>query len=628
MITQLIDTLTEVVPYTPNYFEDIALRNNALVTGIFPQFNTAIGQINAELSVMNGYVTSTSTAAANALAYANNAATSATAANNAALRAEAAVLDPTGTAYSTSVANWRDSMMSKAEFNAVAAERRANRTGSGFDEFGKHYTPSGTVLPINEGMFVNSAVANTLSMGRALYSVGISKTAYPVLSINGTSLIVRQINNSHSSEVIENVLTLPPAPTVLPSTATLTQQQIDSGVIKHADASNSGLIVNGKFDTDTSGWTGTNATLSVVANQLVVTGTAVSPTSQRADATQFSTIIGKKYILEYNLISNTGTVDTSVGPVIIGGTFDTNGLTYIYDNTVGRKQYIITATATSITVRLQAGNLVGVISTFDNIAVFPADAISRTDLVFLESWHEDVSEKDFVYPLGNVQYLGTTGDCGTTVAGAFAGSATYSLFSDTWQADGALVGKGYVWSTLSDANKKAFVANPENNCYLDGDKVIQVRYRMRVVMGWGDSWYNTNNAYGTTYLSYTVSAGRARAKGKQVSSSDLDVAGVPHTYVASGFSGISDYGIFRTETSYSTVSYDNYAYALPIALVHRRNQGAYHAVFNSNGTKLASDSLPWYSTTVSFASIADCFTESKLLANSGSIASGVSGRPD
>ena len=52
-----------------------------------------------------------------------------------------------------------------------------------------------------------------------------------------------------------------------------------------------------------------------------------------------------------------------------------------------------------------------------------------------------------------------------------------------WQTPSALIGKGYVWSSLTEAQKKAFIANPENNCYLDGDKTIQVRYRVRVLIG-------------------------------------------------------------------------------------------------------------------------------------------------
>jgi hypothetical protein len=87
-------------------------------------------------------------------------------------------------------------------------------------------------------------------------------------------------------------------------------------------------------------------------------------------------------------------------------------------------------------------------------------------------------------------------------------------------------------------------------------------------------------------------------------------------------------GTFGIPVSSLTPAYEGKCFAMPICLVHRRNQGGYNATYNPNGTKLASDGLKWYNTAVSFTSIADCFTDSKLLANSGSIASGVNGRAD
>lgn len=516
-------------------------------------------------------------------------------------------------------------MMSKAEFNAMVAERRANRAGSGFDEFGKH-NPNTAINPnVNEGIYTVSTLVDAFNMGYISGGTGTSKTDYPLSNINGSVLTHKYLNNS-ASQV--NSITLPPAPTVLPSTSTLTQQQIDSGVIKHADASNSGLILNGKFDTDTSGWTSySSSTLSIDTNRLKIL--AVIDTYGGASQ-GFATVIGKKYRVEF--VSTKGTNTTFICRVGSSG----YGGSELYTSETTAEGYVsfeFTATTTTSYLTLFVKEL-DTFGFFDNIAVFPADAISRSDLVFLESWHEDVSEKDFVYPLGNVQYLSTTGDAGTTVTGAFAGSATYSLFSDTWQADSALVGKGYVWSTLSDANKKAFVANPENNCYLDGDKVIQVRYRMRVVQGLGDTWYNTavNNGLTATSaaLLYAVSQ-YVTPKGKQVSVA-YEIGASTNGF----YSGNQQYG-FKTLNTFDTVNsggasstiygYDSQCFALPIALVHRRNTGMMHPVYNPNGTKLASDSLPWYSTTISVTSIADCFTESKLLATSGYIGT-ATGRSD
>jgi hypothetical protein len=266
-------------------------------------------------------------------------------------------------------------------------------------------------------------------------------------------------------------------------------------------------------------------------------------------------------------------------------------------------------------------------------------------LVFLESWHEDVSEKDFVYPLGNVQYLGTTGDSGTPVAGAFAGFGTYSLFGN-WQSSSALVGKGYVWSTLSDANKKAFVANPENNCYLDGDKVIQVRYRMRVVQGTGDAWAKIDPQLATDFQ-YTLTGNTKviSAKGKLVSSLDMeDVSGAYYTNVIGTASLFKDTGVFTAVTYASgtrppayNVAYEGKCFAMPIALVHRRNQGAYHPVYNSNGTRLYRTTsgawVKWHQTSDQYPySLSDSLPGSLKVAGdfSGAISGGIAniGRAD
>ncbi|WP_173496320.1 hypothetical protein [Shewanella sp. ISTPL2] len=62
--------------------------------------------------------------------------------------------------------------------------------------------------------------------------------------------------------------------------------------------------------------------------------------------------------------------------------------------------------------------------------------------------------------------------------------------------------------------------------------------------------------------------------------------------------------------------------------VLRLNDGGYHPSFNPLGAaKFVGDTF-WYNTATSITSEADCFNPSKLLAGSGSIASGKSGRPE
>ena len=447
-------------------------------------------------------------------------------------------------------------------------------------------------------------------------SIGASNSLFPIANVNGVRHFLKSLNSIND----RNYVVLPPAPTVLPYDAVLTTEQIAMGVIKHADSSNSGLIVNGKFDTDTSGWSVRKTSiLSVASNRLnvnaigVVDDLLIQP---------FAVIAGKTYIIELEKIQGNN-VRISVG----NSNSNYNGEQYLGLDNLANGKYIVNFTANvtgTVYLKIKVNNSVGI---FDNIAVYPADAISRSDLVFLETWHEDLSEKDFVYPLGNVQYLGgVTDGMSAIVAGAFSGSGTYSLFGN-WQASGALVGKGYVWSTMTDAQKKAFVSNPENNCYLDGDKVIQVRYRVRVVAGLGDSWLNVDANSSNGSLSYSTTADvHVLSKGKNTSISyDVGQSNLERFYnpldTRVTWSVKGDIGSFTAMTNLTTPTskaYEGKCYALPIALVHRRNQYGYDATYNPNGTRTM---------TMTPTCIADCFNPSNYNALTGYIGTSTS-RPD
>ena len=107
--------------------------------------------------------------------------------------------------------------------------------------------------------------------------------------------------------------------------------------------------------------------------------------------------------------------------------------------------------------------------------------LTRTDLVQLIVFHEKVSDKDFVYPLGNIQYRGADTDNLSGISeGSFDGYTTYSLFG-SYQSEGAVVGKGYVWSSLTDTEKQLFSSNPFNNLYMKGEDLYQVRYKINVI---------------------------------------------------------------------------------------------------------------------------------------------------
>ena len=549
--------------------------------------------------------------------------------------------------------------MTKAQFNALAEERKANRAGSGFDEMGKHF--NNVSFPnVNEGLWTGSSVqyANKFQLGTTTTIAGVSKSLYPLVNVNGVVSKIFGVAYENTDRV--NPISLPQAPTIYPYGTTLTAEQIASGVITHADASNSGLIVNGKFDVDTSGWTSLNASILVENGKLKATNTTTG-TGYVYQSKSF--VIGKKYVIEFEQQYGNRQGAVRVGTTNIGGEIfneysgDTTGAL-----TKHRVEFIATQTTLYITAVVSDGTI-GNYRYFDNIAVYPADAISRSDLVFLESWHEDISEKNFVYPLGNVQYLGADTDGLTGIAnGAFTGFETYSLFGN-FQASSALIGKGYVWSTLTEAQKKAFISNPDNNCYLDGDKTIQVRYRVRVVQGLGDNWdypfYNMIDGGGSnppgSAATYSISSNfYIKPKGK-LPSITYDISG--YASYETGFFANKNYknittnyeigmgtAVNKAATSLDTgVAYEGKCFALPITLVHRRNQGAYHPVYNPNGTAYeksitTSGSDKWYASSNgcnNIVNISQCFTLRSSGENltgymsvTGSIASTYSGRPD
>ena len=371
------------------------------------EINTLKTQINNEVDTLNGNLaTATNTAVANATLAASNSATSAgISASTAAQKATEATASalsasgsatiastkaseanvsannaltyknqvmgyviPSGTSYSVDQLNTKYSAMTKAQFNALAEARKANRAGSGFDSFGWGSPISSIDTVINEGMWVSGTIPNNMHLSRSdPVAQGTSKSKIPIVNING---VQHKIFDNGGDKI-----TLPPAPNIYPHNTVLTPEQIASGVIKHADASNSGLIVNGKFDTDTSGWTlGTGVSWS---SGKVTFGE--SPTAQRLQQiVPNALVIGKKYIVEFEI---TGYALGTARLAMYSG-ITPAALLDITSN--GRFEVVLpSALGSTLIVWVES---IGESSTFtvDNIAVYPADAISRSDLVFLE----------------------------------------------------------------------------------------------------------------------------------------------------------------------------------------------------------------------------------------------------
>ncbi len=269
-----------------------------------------------------------------------------------------------------------------------------------------------------------------------------------------------------------------------------------------------------------------------------------------------------------------------------------------------------------------------------------ADILEREDLVFLESWHEKIADKDIAYPYGNVQCLATI-DPSTglaTVDGSFPGYGTYSLFGN-WQASGDLIGKGLVWSTMSVSDKQKFISDPRNNVYLSADGTwMQVRYRIRVIQGLGPDWFNVSNT--NNHLMYGSFTDYVHPKGAKTSiTDDLGAtgggAGLFVKRTQDGLFLKPDIGAWVATSDFIHASdsfgYKGLCFSLPICLVPRLNQGAYHWPLNTNGAanvrKSTGGAYDFYYSDLTISTTEEAF-DLPYRAATGDIASGLSGRPD
>ncbi len=269
---------------------------------------------------------------------------------------------------------------------------------------------------------------------------------------------------------------------------------------------------------------------------------------------------------------------------------------------------------------------------------------SRKDFAFIESWHEAIDDKGIICPLGNTQYGASSFDGIALQNNVVQG---YSAFGE-W--DTATRGFNALWANLTAAELQRFVSNPDNNVYYDSevDKFIQVRYRIRVVEGLGDDWEQTNPdtddllRYGDKY--YVAQRG-SLATAEDSSSSFA--FGSSYTGKGASTTLISQNGLYSPHNSGSNTdkAHNGLCFAIPIALVQRRNVGAYHPVFNINGTSTlntntsSTNGRQWYlSGVLRPESMSSCFvpvsnagsdnTTIGYVVGTGSIGSPNKGRPD
>lgn len=236
---------------------------------------------------------------------------------------------------------------------------------------------------------------------------------------------------------------------------------------------------------------------------------------------------------------------------------------------------------------------------------------NRVDMWGFEAFLEEVSQANpFVYPNGLIQSQATTMDGIATAA-----SARPVTYYAAFDGDTTSKGKGLNFFALSAANQKKVLSNPKHNLYyLDDGRLVQWRLRQRTIAGVNGDWLRIeSNKAGTLAITSLLTV-------KPQGDSDVVSTG---TYNDTSATPTGHY-----VSSNAAISVKGECYFLACGTVSGLNSGFYHPSFNRSGAKRASDDKYWYNTAISFTSKADCFNPAKLLASSGSIASGKSGRPD
>ncbi|NQY65004.1 MAG: hypothetical protein HRT38_14985, partial [Alteromonadaceae bacterium] len=242
--------------------------------------------------------------------------------------------------------------------------------------------------------------------------------------------------------------------------------------------------------------------------------------------------------------------------------------------------------------------------------------LSRQDFVFLEVWHEKISEKDIVVPLGNVQYGGTSlYGIGMNPLSTYGVPQGYSAFGH-W--DTNTEGRGRQWSTIDAASKTLFIQDHQNNIYSDNGELIQVRYRIRVVKGLGDDWdidFNKNLYQDEGNLQYVHAQGKLSTISKEIGDRTSGNSGVFAVY-NNGFNNTGIGAWAAVNQSYNStdasLAQDGLCFAVPIALVQRRNQGAYHPSYNPDGCStywkgFNEGNGKWYESSINTTNTSDCF---------------------
>lgn len=495
---------------------------------------------------------------------------------------EVSGLSTVNEAVQAALANAHQYAMTKAEFDARREANKAKYAGSGFVEWGKGSVHN-DLVNINEGMLAwkgvdkGSSRATVLTLGTTnVNPIGVSRTSESIVNVDGCVLTLNNGSGAYCSTIY-----FPPAQNGTKTYDSATgvvfdyATQVDPKYGNVAPNTNEavarafeGLVKNSDFRLGAQHWYNESSAVSITSNGAVFSG--------NGDQRLYQNCTNEDADYDVEIVAeNVGGVSQNVTIYIYGaGAFDREFTVKLQD---GLNKFVMPKGTNNygsdnrILVRAYDKQFSGTIKSVMMRPTSTTVITTRKDLVFLESWHEDISEKGVLFPLGNVQFGATSWNGDNQQLITHAGiEQGYSAFG-SW--DTTTEGRCTQLNNMSEAQKAKFISDPRNNIYYDPEtkKLIQVRYRIRVVEGLGDDWDNFNSSKELKYQYISV-----RAQGKQVTNTPQWA--YKYSFYAKPSNDVGVFNIRKDEEPNH-----GKCFALPIALVQRLNQGAYHPVYNPFG---------------------------------------------
>ncbi|ATN93408.1 hypothetical protein [Pseudoalteromonas phage J2-1_QLiu-2017] len=489
-----------------------------------------------------------------------------------------------------------------------------------FSQMGKH--ASGSL--VQDGLSTHPT-DQALIVGSKEGGDGASNTSYPVLNLFGTDVILNHAGVGNFTRA--NVIVLPDA-----EDGTTIYNEVTDTISVATDTTTAfnGLLSNGDFSKgdDGIGWLGYGSDWTITTNGASSNGASDNNRLRSEDILLPDTT----YTIEIDIEVESGdpSLELYEGTYVVLQEYLQSG-TYKHTFT----------TAANNNGRIYVQTDTGDVCHVRAIRLYQEKTkvvTERQDLVFLETWVEDITTKDWFCPYGNVQSNVSNVNGVAAITAEFAVLNGFVAFDygylkyGDWEEDAdARQRTGIVWSSLTQEDKIKLAMMPENNLYYDPitGQWLQLRYRWRVVKGEGNDWRDEN------ILPYKGNSNDFQySNTKNIApQGSLDVS-TPFGTGGVKYSADPEMtGAFKADIT-QAYGVDGHCYAIPLALVQRLNKGGFHPFYNPFGTAKMFNTNgavgewyeSWANTTLDQPRTkSHCFDARADLAGTGSFATTISG---